>query len=279
MGIEIINLGRDHGERGKQIPLQDLSPLSFSSHSVANPQMSIWLMSAAPGQPVFPWWTYSAKVEESSKKLNDLWGVTSAQSFFDCIFLSQLRKHFGSNLYVIFPGNIRVDGWDKLPESSKALFLKGQECVYHLEGAFGSKLSINWVPFSQPQRIVKNPSFGDMWKLFLASRSEDPVMSISYFTLTNPRTLPEAIQLLIHPSENRSEEFSKQVDWFGLYSSPLNSDHAACSVAYARFPNILGPVTEFQKQFTDLIEQTRFALNSSPTPETVFRILSRIVAL
>lgn len=279
MGIEIIHIGRDHGERGTRILLQDLSPLSFSSHSVTNPQMSIWLMSAAPGQPILPWWNYSAELDESIKKLNEVWGVSSAQTFFDCLFLSHLRKSFGSNLYVLFPGNIRVDGWDRLTESNRNIFLRGQECVYHLEGSFSSKLSINWVPFSQPQRIVKNPPFGDMWKLFLASRSEDPTMSLSFFVLSNPSTLPEAIQLLIHPSENRSEEFSKHVDWFGLYSAPLTPEYASCSVAYARFPNILGPVTEFQKQFNDLIEQVRFALSSSPTPDTVFKILSRLVAL
>lgn len=279
MGIEIIHIGRDNGERGTKILLQDLSPLAFSSHSVATPQMSIWLMSLSSGQPLFPWWTYSSNLDESIKKLCDMWGVTNPQSLFDCLFLSQLRKQFGSNLYVIFPGNIRIDGWDKLGESSRNLFLKGQECTYHLEGSFSTKLSINWVPFSQPQRIVKNPPFGDMWKLFLASRSDDPVMSMSFFVLSNPSTLPEAIQLLIHPSENRSEEFSKHVDWFGMYSSPITPEYAACSVAYARYPNILGPVTEFQKHFNDLIEQTRFALSSAPTPDTVSKILSRLVAL
>lgn len=276
MGIEIIRIGQGQGTK---VQLKDLSPLSFSSHNVANPPMSIWLMSAAPNQPLFPWWSYGGQLDEAVTKLNQLWSVTSWQTFFDCLFLSQLRKTFASNLYVIFPGNIRTDGWGELSESARNAFLRGQECVYLLEGAFGSKLSINWVPFSQPQRIVKNPSFSDMWKLYQASRSEDVAMSISYFCLSNPSTLPDAIQLLIHPNENRSEEFSKNVDWFGLYSSPLTPDHASCGVAYSRHASLLGPITEFQKQFNDLVEQARFALAAAPTPDTVFRILSRLVAL
>jgi hypothetical protein len=281
MGMEIIHLGKDHGSSGSTINLriQDLSPISFSTHSVAKPPMSIWLMSAAPHQPVFPWWAYSANLDEAVSKLNEIWSITNAQSFFDCLYLSQLKKQFPSNLYVIFPGNIRVDGWSGLKESSQNTFLRGQECIYHLEAAFSSKLSINWVPFSQPQRIVKDPSFGDLWRLYQASRADDVAMSLSFFSLSNPATLPEAIQLLIHPNENRSEEFSKNVDWFGAYSSPLRPDYASCSVVYSRHADGLGPITQFEKRFNDLIQQVRSLLVPTTTPEAVFRILSRLVAI
>lgn len=279
MGIEIIHLGKEHGPTGSRIQLQDLATLSYSAHSVAKPSMSIWLMSASSNQAMFPWWNYGTEVDEAVSKLHQLWAVTSAQTLFDCLFLSQLKKYFHNNLYVIFPGNIRTDGWDELTDSSRNTFLKGQECVYQLEGAFSSRLTINWVPFSQPQRIVKDPSFSDLWRLYLASRADDVAMSLSFFSLANPATLPEAIQLLIHPNENRSEEFSKNVDWFGLFSSPLRPDYASCAVAYSRLAENLGPITAFQKQFNDLFDQTRDALSASPTPSTVFKLLSRYVAL
>jgi hypothetical protein len=186
-------------------------------------------------------------------------------------------------MFCALPPNIRLnlslDEWDVISEAQKNTFQRGQDCIYHLEGAYNNKISINWVPFSHPQKIVKDPSFTDIWRLFLAARGDDVVNSLSFFSTTQYTQLPDIIKILINPADNRSHEFSKVVDWFGVYSSPLRDDFSSFSIAYSKTQNNLGPFSELQKQFSELLEATRKILLSNPSPETVFRVLSRIVAL
>ncbi len=277
MGMEIVRLGGISESVATEST--DFGKLSFATHNIPSIPMSIWLMNSSVGKQMVPWWTYSAAIDEDLKRLNDLWSVTSAQSFFDCLFLSQFRRLVGQNLYVIIPGYLRTDGWDKLPEPSRALYLRGQGCVYRLEGAFNSKLTINWVPFAQPQCIVKDPSFSALWPMFVASRNEDVATSLGFFSLSDPRKLPLAVSMLIQPNEQRSAELSKVVDWFGMYSSPVSDDFCSSSVIYSKDDAIIERMKDFQTKFDALLLEVRNELREQPQPHTAFRILSRFVAI
>src|SRR5262245_30068870 len=140
MGMEIIRLGNSESKIVNSAETQALADLSFAVHKVEDPALSIWMMTSTIGSPMVPWWAYDAKLDEDIKRLNDLWSVTSAQSFFDCLFLSQLKRAAGPNFYVILPGYLRSEGWSTLPENARNAFLRGQGCVYRLEGAFKNKL-------------------------------------------------------------------------------------------------------------------------------------------
>lgn len=279
MGMEIIRLGDESAPKPIENQNVELAKLGFSTHRVPDPRLSIWMMSMTPGLAPLRWWNYSGAIDEDIERLNNLWSVTSAQSFFDCLFLSQFKKIAGPNLYVIAPGYLRADGWEKLPEQSRNAYLRGQGCVYRLEGAFNTKLEINWVPFSQPQSMIKDPSFSAMWPLFCASRNDDVANSMGFFALSDVRKLPQVTNLLIQKNENRSVNLSSVVDWFGLYSSPITPDHGACGVVYSQDDAQIAKFAEFQQKFAAILAEARQALTASPTPQTAFRVLSRFVAI
>lgn len=279
MGMEIIRLGDKQSKPLSPAVSQNLAELSFSTHHIQQPPLSIWMLSAAAERPLVPWWGYSGQIDDDVKRLNDLWSVSSAQSFFDCLFLSQFKRAMGPNLYAIVPGYLRTEGWNTLPDMSRNAYLRGQGCVYRLEGAFKSKLSINWVPFAQPQCVIKDPSFEALWPMFVASRNDDVANSIGFFSISDVRKLPQAVSLLIQPNENRSIDLSNVVDWFGVYSSPISPDHSSCAVVYAKEKSTLAQFSNFQSKFQTLMAETRSTLLSSPTPHTAFRILSRFVAI
>ena len=180
---------------------------------------------------------------------------------------------------MIAPGYLRTEGWNSLSDLARTSFLQGQNCVYRLEGSFNGKLAINWVPFSQPQVIIKDPSFASLWPMFVASRNDDVANSLCFFQLSDVHRLPQVANLLIRPNENRSVDLLKEVDWYGLYSSPINPGHGACSVVYAGENCPLPPLAEFQVKFRALINEVRDQLQANPTPQTAYRILSRYVAL
>ncbi|MCG3205036.1 MAG: hypothetical protein KCHDKBKB_01753 [Elusimicrobia bacterium] len=280
MGIDLIRLNNEQKvEKPIESRLKELSKLSFVTHHVTNPSLSIWMMSLTPKMSLFPWWTYKANLDEDIKRLSDLWSVTSDQGLFDCLFLSQFKRLAGSSLYMIAPGYLRTEGWDKLTDQARQSYLHGQSCVFRLEGAYNSKLSINWVPFAQPQVIIKDPSFSALWSMFVGSRNDDVANSIGFFQLSDIKKLPQVTNLLIRPNNNRSQDLATVVDWYALYSSPLNPDHASCAVVYSSMASQLTKFSEFQLKFDTLINSTRETLRAEAIPYTVFKILSRYIAI
>lgn len=278
MGTEIIKLG-ESAANPTSAGTQELAKVSYSVHQVPDPAMSIWLMSTTIGRSLVPWWSYDGAIDEDVKRLSDLWTVNSAQSFFDCLYLSQFKRSAGQNFYVIAPGYLRTEGWDKLPENSRTAYLRGQGCVYRLEGAFNSKLAINWVPFAQPQCIIKDPAFSALWPMFVASRNDDVATSIGFFSLSDVRRLPLVVSLLIQPNDDRSNELAKVVDWFGMYSSPISPDYAASAVVYSKNKTMVEQMADFQRRFDAQLAEARQMLSAQPQPTTAFRILSRFVAI
>jgi len=279
MGIEIIRLGGASSQSESQLALKDFASPVYHDYSVRNPDMLIWLMVAFKDRPLAPWWGYDQSIDSDIEALNQTWSISSAQSLFDCLFLSQIKKFSGPNFYAIFPGNIKTDGWTRLRESDKATFLKGQGCIYHLQGDFDAKLNINWVPFWQPQSLVKDPSFANFWRLFLAAQSDDNSNCISFFSLSSPARLPEAINLLIGEEESRSEKLCQVVDWFGFYSSPLQSKYSPCSAIYTKHSSVVSELKSLQHAFTAAFAQAKQDLVSAPVPSTVMKFLSRQIAL
>lgn len=274
MGIEIIKL--DHaGEsiEDKQVP--ELASLHFSTHEVPNPQMAIWVMTAQPGLPLMPWYKYQGSYENDIDRLGKQWSVSSDQGLFDCLFLSTLKKIAPMNLYMIFPGNIRTEGWNRLPENSQYAFNRGQGCVYRLEGTYKTKMTINWVPFYQPQSVLRDPTMENLWRLFVAGRSDDASNCISFFSLPNSKDLPLALQLLMGMDDDRSEKLSRVVEWFGIYSSPITPSHGAFATIYAENKEKLVSFTSLETRFKELADQVRSILSSHNEPAAVLSVLSR----
>lgn len=279
MGIEIIRLGNEKEEIENLVELEKLAPLNFQSHATETPPMSIWLMTVPGGKPVFPWWSYDAALDEDVKLLHDFWSISSPQTLLDCLFFSQLKKFAGPNLYVIFPGRIRAHGWTSLKETDRAAYMKGVACIYHMEGAYKSQLNINWVPFWQPQSMVKDPSLGSLWRIFMEGKPDDVANSLSFFSLSDTKLLPKVVHLLTEPNSQRSEKLAELVDWYGLYSSPINDNYGTCSVVYSKRSMTLMVFKELERQFKELIGQTRSSLAGESHPRTVLRLLSRLIAL
>lgn len=279
MSTDVIRL--NNGTPGLASPLkrQDLARLQFSHHDAPPPAMSIWMMSMAAREPVFPWWSYGSSVDDDINKLSMLAGITSAQGLFEFLFLLQLRKAFANGLYVIVPGNVRTDGWRHLPERAQAAFQRGQNCVYRLDAVLGKKMAVNWVPFYQPQCLVKDPSADVMSRFFNAAKSEDPTTSLSFFSLSDPRRMPEVVNLLIQKDDTRSEKLSGLVDVFGVFSSPRDDRNGTCALAYAANSAALEPLKAFERGFNGAVEQVRTLLLADPTPAAVLKIISRLVAL
>jgi hypothetical protein len=278
MGIEIIRLG-DKRDTIPAAGVQDLATVHFSTHSVAQPPMSIWLMAVAKRLPILPWCVYNAGIDEDIHKLYDLWNITSAQSLFDFLYLSLIKKTFPSDLYVLFPGNIKTDAWDKIKDPQRVTFQRGQGCLYRLEASYGKKLDVNWVPFYQPQSVVKDPSFDHLWRLFVAAKMEDVANSISFFSLSDSRKFPDAVTILIQQNENRSESLSGAVDWFGVFSSPLTDRNSACAVAYMKNKALLSTFVDLETRFKYLLDQCKAALLADTSPASVLRLLGRLAAV
>lgn len=279
MGIEIIRLGDKREQIDGPGSLPNLAELTFQTHEVSAPPMAIWMMSAGIGRPILPWWNYDARIDDEVNKLSQDWGITSAQGLFDCLYLSQLKKTAGPNFYVIFPGNLKIEGWDKVKETDQMVYSRGQACVYHLEGSFNGQLSINWVPFFQPQSIIRDPSFGTLWRLFVAARTDDVTNSISFFSLADTKQLPKAVQLLINKNDERSETLSHYVDWFGMYSSPIDDRYASCGITYGARAAALARFSDFERQFKAAVDQARQQLAAHAHPQTALKILTRQIAL
>jgi hypothetical protein len=279
MGIDIIRLNEGTTEREGALRAQDLAQLTCREYAIQNPEMYIWLMVAMRDRALFPWWQYDFRMEKEIQSLNELWSISTQQSLFDCLFLSMLKRFAGPNFFVLFPGNVKSDGWTKLRESDRSVFQRGQGCVYHLQGSFDSKLSINWVPFWQPQSMVRDPNFANLWRLFMASKSEDATASISFFSLSDPKKMAQVATLLIDQEEQRSEKLAQLVDWFGVYTSPQTEAYSPACVFYTGQKEQISRFTELQKTFTGLFEEAKKQLIAKPEPSTVLRLLSRHIPL
>ena len=277
MGIEIIKLDDRAGNQAPRPALteQDLAPLLFSDHVVGNPPMSVWLLSVARRQPLFPWWTYRSDFDKDINRLHDEHGVTSAQSLFDYLFFYALKANMTSNLFVVFPGNIRRDGWEKLTETERDAFARGQGCVYRLDASCGKKLAVNWVPYYQPQSLVREPTLALIWRLFLAARNDDHVNNLCFFQAPTSK-LPQISQALIQNTDKRSEMMAELTDWFGVYSSPMDEQYTACSIAYARTPAVVERFHEVQRNLGALLSEFRQLLLEKTTPSAVSNLLTRL---
>lgn len=283
MGIDILKLGEkaEVGLGGESnLRSEDLVQLSCRDYSLGDPGMKIWMMVGYKDRLLFPWWSYDHKLESDVQTLNEIWSVSTPQNLFDCLFLSTLKRFGGPHLFAIFPGNIKTQNWAKIKESDRSVFQKGQGCVYHLQGQFDSKLTINWVPFYQPQSLVRDPSFSSLWRLFAGSQGEDDTnRNLSFFSLSDPSLLPKVVNLLIDSDESRSDRLSELVDWFGLYTSPVDVSGSPCCVVYSKNKETLSRCADIQKSFTGLFEEAKKQLMQSPLPSTVIRLLSRHIAL
>jgi len=279
MGIDIIQLGDQQALQGPITDPQDLAQLAFHDYTAPSPQMFIWLMLAMKDKRLFPWWTYDQKIDHDIQTLNEIWNISTPQGLFDCLFLSTLKRFAGSNFFAILPGNIKADGWTRLRESDRTTFLRGQGCVYHLQGAFDNRLTINWVPFWQPQSLVRDPAFSNLWRLHMASRGEDVTSSISFFSLSEPNRLAKVVNLLIDQDDLRSEKLSELVDWFGLYTTPLDDRYSPTCVLYAHEKETINRFATLQQGFSTLFEDVQKQLLQNPTPSTVIRLLTRHIPL
>jgi hypothetical protein len=274
MGIETIRLNTDTGSNSPT-----LTKVHFAWHHVPQPSLSIWNMTTTPDQPLFPWWNYNFSIDEDVRRLKDLWNVTDSQSFFDCLFLSQFKKVVGTGMYVLFPGYLRTQSWGDLNDAARSAFLRGQGCVYRLDGAYNGKMDIRWVPFAQPQSLVKDPAMEAMWSLFVNGRTEDVSNSIGFFGLNDARKLSQVLSLLTQPHEERSAALSEVADWYGLYTSPISPSYGTSAVVYAQEKSGLALCATFQQHFAVLVDEVRAALLVDPSPRVAFRILSRLVAV
>lgn len=277
MGIEIIKLGEDATEKATQMTPEDLGKVSFNNYLFPNPAMSIWMMNLSRQKAAFPWWSYkSAGPGDDFETLGKTWSVASPQHMFDYLFLSQLHQLGGQNLYVIFPGNVKTNGWGQLQDRDRDVYRRGQGCVYHLEGTYAQKFNINWVPFYQPQSLVREPNFESMWRLFLAKQDENEETNcLSYFSLANPRLLPEVVNLLIKQDTQRSEKLSALVDWFGVYSSPLRTNYSTTNIIYTRKAALVRLFREFERKFEEKFIQAQTTLLEKTTPRTAIRLLTK----
>lgn len=116
--------------------------------------------------------------------------------------------------------------------------------------------------------------------MFLAKLDEnDEVNCLSFFSLSDPKKLPEVVNLLINKDEERSTKFSALVDWFGVYSSPLKSDRATMCALYTRKKDIIPQLANLEQRFRTQFEEVRKDLLNAPEPRTVFRILNRHTVL
>jgi len=279
MGIEIIRLGGERQQIAPKLKQEDFASLWFKNFHVPTPAMSIWMMAAPPGKPIMPWWKYAGDIDSDLNALNEAWNISSAQSLFDCMFLFGLSKLAGNNLYAIFPGCIKNTSWGNLRPMERETFTRGQGCIYHLHGGYDKKMTVNWVPFWEPQSLVRNPNFGSMWRLFVANTGDDVTRCLTLFSLSNPRKLPEIVNLLINKDEKRSEKLVSLVDWYGLYSSPIDPKAGTSAVIYTQSKSVMAKLTFLQTQISTAFKEAQKELLAETLPRVALRIMSRQVAL
>lgn len=280
MGIDVIKLRRNDAPTVEnRLRLEDLSTPQFQLHQVPQSKMAIWLMNTTPKGKLFPWWEYDPSIDEDFQALNQMYSIRSPQGLFDSLVLSQIKKMAGPDLFAIFPGKIKTEGWGGLQDIDKETFERGDECIYHLEAEFKEKLSINWVPYYKPQSLVKNPSFGSLWRLFNAGKNDDYCNSLCMFSLRDRRQLPKVLEILIKQSEHRSEELLPLVDWFGVYSSPISPNFGVSLPIYTDKKEILFELASLKNNISTLAQKIQADLVADPNPSSVIRSLSRNIAL
>jgi len=257
----------------------NLGQPAFKTYTVPSPAMSIWLMTLPPNQAPFPWWSYAGAIDADINTLNQDWSIPSPQGLFDCLFLWHLSKFAGLNSFTIFPGCIKTTAWGSLRPIDRETFTRGQGCVYQLFGAYDRKLAINWVPFWQPQSLVRSPAFGSLWRLFSCNTGDESTRCITMFGLANPRKLPEVVNLLIAKDDNRSEKLVSLVDWYGVFSSPLDPKIGTCALIYTKNPDVITNLNVMQAQFSRQLSDAQTELTKDTSPRTALRIMSRQVAL
>jgi hypothetical protein len=234
MGIDVVRLNADQDLIRPRLTPADFAQPSFKTFHLPSPSMSIWLMTLRAGTPAFPWWNYAGALEEDLTALNQQSNISSQQGLFDYLALSYLTKFAGSTLYAILPGCIKTMGWGALRPVDRETFTRGQACVYHLFGNYDTNVNINWVPFWEPQSIVRNPNFESLWRLFVSNTGDETSRCLTLFSLSNPRRLPEVINLLINKDSARSNKLVSLVDWFGMYTSPMDPKKGTCAVVYTQ---------------------------------------------
>lgn len=253
--------------------------LKFRHLSSESASLKLWFYVAAFNETFFPWWNFDASIEDDIKSLSDVWSIKSPENLFDFLFLHSLQKLAAPNLYVIFPGNIRQESWNETKETERQTFLKGQGCIYHLQGVFSEKLSIQWVPFWQPQSLVKNPSPFSMWQLFQRIPSDDQARSLSFFSLSDPGHLPAVINLLIEPAQKRSEDLASHVDWFGMYSSPVQALARTGCVIYSQSNQMLEKFSSMENILHEQYIRIFESLASQRVPNTAYKIMSGLTSI
>jgi hypothetical protein len=185
----------------------------------------------------------------------------------------------GSNLFTIFPGSLKSESWNQVGEVDRRVFLGGQGCIYHLQGGFTEKLDVKWVPFWQPQSVVKDPPVSSLWNLFRNLGADDENRCISFFQLEDYSKLPAVLNLLINTESRRSEKLSELVDWFGFYSSPLTASRRAGCMLYTRRDDKIQKFHDFEKVFSQHYQNIHQILYENPTPRAALKILSSHIPL
>ncbi len=280
MGIEMVPLHDERSPVRARYDVPGLAQPEFKTFHVPMPAMSIWMMSVPAGAALMPWWNYGSHIEDDLNALNQTWNIPSQQSLFDCLALSHLTKFAGNNLFAIFPGCVKTTGWGSLRQSDRETFDRGQGCVYHLFGAFNAgRFGVNWVPFWQPQSLVKNPNFGSLWRLFSSNTGDEATRCLTFFSLSNLRKLPEIVNLLINKDDQRSEKLVSLVDWFGVYSSPIDPKMGTCAAIYTQKAEVVDKLVYLQAHLSRQISDAQKDLQAEPLPRTALRIMSRQVAL
>lgn len=272
MGIDMINLGSG-AQAGRS---SDLAELEFRSQAFPNNRIQIWMMASAPGKSAFPWWSFHPEISSDIEALHKAWRVTGPQSLLDVLFLREIQRHAGDNLFVIFPGFLQSRQAQRLAEDDRQILRNGMSCTYHLEAALQQKLAISWVPFWEPQSVVRAPKADALWRLFLAARQEETVNCITFFSLSQPKALPEVMNLLKSPNAaDRSQRLATMVDWFGVYSSPSSEKFAPCAVIYSAQMGAPGVFAGIQRDLRAQVQGVRDAMITEPGPATLHRYLDR----
>lgn len=276
--MEILKLGNVRQVVGPNIQQEDLADIHFRRHIVPDSTMAIWLMNLTPNKYILPWYGYRTELDDDIQTLKSNWSVVSPQSLFDLLFLNALSRFGGKNLFVIFTGDIKSNNWKRLSESDQRTYSRGQSCVYHLEGSYGKKINVNWVPFYQPQSLVKDPKFDSLWHLYLAKHDEqNDVNAISFFSLSDLGKLPEVIKLLVNRDEKRSENLAALVDWFGVYSSPLREGFTTSALVYSNDQKIFSGLSRLESQITGMYDQAKAEFLKKAEPRSALRVISRNV--
>jgi hypothetical protein len=138
---------------------------------------------------------------------------------------------------------------------------------------------VNWVPFWEPQSLVRNPNFGSQWRLFSANPGDETTRCLTFFGLSNPRLLPEVVNLFIAKDDQRSEKLAALVDWFGMYSSPLTGEIGTSAVIYTQKQEVMQRLQYLETQFSGTVMQAQHELLAETFPRTAIRIMSRQIAL